>query len=299
LLSIVTGLLVGGPLVSIAYNTHQASTSITCIAEVGVEHGKNLKEAYKNAYSDMTHNVMKIIKIWQNIGREIQKVFQPISGGINQAVNEIKRASNECRSKMSSTNSDCTRTLNEIPSKCRRAVNNIPFMGDVCSFLSVGTHLCDPLRKDFCYAVDVSKIAVNFVPKTIEDICSSFNNLFFIDVNLDDYFNSKANSSKSVSDIKDAIKQEFDYGFSKIKFIFTIIQYILIFPIVFVLFKAYLYLRKYEKNSKDTKKNNEKMRKRITKEKKQQRNEMLMQFFIIFNHVLLSLTVISFDFILY
>jgi hypothetical protein len=256
----------------------------------------------------MTHNIRKIIKIWQNIGKEIQKVFQPISGGINQAVNEIKRASNklkeasiECRSKMNSAYSDCRRTLNEIPSKCKSALNNLPFVGDGCSSLSVGTHLCDPLASaDVCYVIDVSEIVANFPSKTIENI-SSFTKMFLIDVNLDDYFKAKGNSSKSVSDIKDGIKQEFDARFSKIRFIFTIIQYILIFPIVFIPFKAYLYLRKYEKNSKDTKKNNEKItnNKAIIKEKIQRRKEMSMKFFIILIHALLSFTVISFNYTLY
>jgi hypothetical protein len=330
LLSVITGLLVGGPLVSIMYNTNEASVTISCTADLAEEYGQDMVAAYKEAYNDMTKALIDNIKAWEKISDGIQTVLNPIRNGLKsaekkfqEAENAVEAAAGKCQHGINEAYVNCGQGANNAYEQCKKKVPSFPDIGgkigdiggkiggiggkilgrkkrssgnlnEICNLIRIGNAVCEPLKQvNVCKVLDAPKASVLKALLFGSGIFTNFAKLFNFKLSIDSSSSGELNSSVNHTEIKQRIREEFEEKYAGVLYVVFIVRIIFMLPIFGVPISSGFYLHKYLK-CKTTGKSNC-LSKFVKKQKKRDNSHLILQLIQLVTHILFSLTVICFD----
>jgi hypothetical protein len=109
-MSIISGILIGGPVLSIIHNLNQVQETTKCVGNLVQSHSHDLKDVYTGAYRDMANRIEESVKVWRKMGDEIDKVIVPVKRAFSTVEDSIRSFEKSIKSVMN----DCAREINKV-----------------------------------------------------------------------------------------------------------------------------------------------------------------------------------------
>lgn len=107
-MSLIYGLLLTGPTLSIIHNLHQVQNTTQCLADSVQSHAQELRGVYNSAYRDVSDTISESVGLWRNAGQAIESVIGPVRNAFNTASEAIR---------------NFDKTVKNIRNNCRTAIN--------------------------------------------------------------------------------------------------------------------------------------------------------------------------------
>jgi hypothetical protein len=163
-LFVVSALLLGGPLVSITYNTNQAAYSLSCMANMTAKQGKALTDSYRKAYVDMAETVnktyIKLQKAKASTDERILKTLEDVHKAVETVRKSILDELSRCSSVMNSARTDCLSRSSIAFNNCLDVTKGLR-LHFLCELVKIAPGICDKGLTSLCAPVQgIAHIAV-------------------------------------------------------------------------------------------------------------------------------------------
>lgn len=89
-MSIVTGLIIAGPTVSIMHNLQEVHRTAQCVGDIVRNHSEEMQSAYSHAYKDMSTTIQESLSVWVGLSGKIENALEPARKAIDTAVATIE-----------------------------------------------------------------------------------------------------------------------------------------------------------------------------------------------------------------
>lgn len=191
----------------------------------------------------------------------------------------------KCRDDTNRAYNDCR---NKVPSMFKWVCETVNVGEQSCSAFSISSGICAPLRLGGYVGVGIPTV-INAFKNVVDIVKLSIKPKTKIDTGIDI---DSGNLTEVVSEIRHGIENKWD----KVMLVIKIVQALLTIPILLVPLLALKYLRKA---SQEREKGEQAFRKFLRKDVKKERANIVPSLFLILTHILLTLTVFGFDYLLH
>ncbi|KAJ8042716.1 DC-STAMP domain-containing protein 2 [Holothuria leucospilota] len=250
--AIIIGLLLAGPIQNIYINAEVTSQSMSCSAEMAVNHSRALQQASQEVLDSYVRALVNSVVKLQEAVSTVNEIFQPIDEGINliqgglqNVADVLQDAATICDEIIGSAYKDCRDTLSMAYEDCKQALTGTPKISQVCEVLNAA-EACELLNLggvcQFPSTIDT------FIDNTIGNMLDSIENLrqmLVVDVDFSTYWDNRQKLNGSIKAIQKAVKEDLQSTHDIIMKIFSVSDKILALSLLWLAIRSYGYYWKF------------------------------------------------------
>ncbi|XP_013397132.1 DC-STAMP domain-containing protein 2 [Lingula anatina] len=257
ILSVIMTLLLIGPVTNIFTNAQEASASMSCSADLAYNQSKVIQGLLKKPIEAVIDQMKMTAQTLQGIADQVRSGFSPVEdgltvvkGGLTEGSEALGAAVQKCKELLNTAYTECNNGINKVYQDCRAKLS---IASGVCEVVNVG-QLCTPLNTNtvnrVCESPKVVDQAINIAIGKTKEALDDFQNFFVFDVAFGNILSASANTSKTVTDIHEAVKAEFKASTNWIMQVVHILGVLFSFSVLLLFFQSYFYLKQYLKKDK-------------------------------------------------
>lgn len=296
--AIITGILVGGPLTSFSTNLCEFGKSAKCMSLSTLKQGQEMMamnaQSYEDAFEFIEAQIGRLNEIKLHVDNHVKPVkdllltLQDKLGNVDAI---LAKAGKDCQLEVVRVRVTCViRAIHEFK-RCKRnsALRGLS-IDHICEVIWTSTDICYPALNEniLCFPVKATEsvaAAVKSGLKTLEEALD-----FEVIVERDVDYNLTENINATA--IEEEIRTTFQSSTDKIQTIAIVMKYFFLSSIAWIPLKSWLFLRKVRANHRSLDRLPEYNR-------KDRRKELRAQGFLLFIHLLFTLTIFGVDYACY
>ncbi|KAK3741414.1 hypothetical protein RRG08_011190 [Elysia crispata] len=245
-------LIVNHPVQDYSHNLTVLTDAATCGQSMALNETRRLVEAATSPLVSIISGINSMLKCIRRLADQLRKAFKALMRAVEEIFSVVGKVfkwlasmTDVCNKNMGNPFKKCKKVFQDGYRRCRRKLSILKFM---CSVVRLVRKVCYIARigELLCLVVDVVKNLI--LQKVARPVVSKIRNvreMFYFNVSIDYHYVYTMNQSRPYSEVRRAIMDEVNAKLSIVHIIQVLLDNVMCFTLLLVVFKAVLYRRKF------------------------------------------------------